>query len=436
MLYRKIEKSIKDWILENNRSALLISGVRQSGKTTSIRNALNDNKCDFVEFNFVNQPEIVELLRSNEGSDAKKVLALLSAFSDKPLIKNKTIIFFDEVQIYKEMITMIKFLVEEGSFRYILSGSLLGVELRDLRSAPVGYLRELQMYPMDFEEYLYAVSGVYDSFISIIRESYEDRTPVEETAHKKLMEYFFEYLVIGGMPKAVQTYIDSNDFNEVENVHREIYPEYKRDFLQYEAENRKLKLIDTYDLIPSELDEKNKRFTINSIDKRLKYNSAVESFEWLIHSGVAIPVYNVSQPRIPLLMNRQHNLFKLFMSDVGLLTTIYGRATRLSLLNRDGIVNYGAIFENCVAQELNAHGHKLYYFNSKKQGEIDFVIEKERECLLIEVKSGKDYYVHSALNNVMSNENYKIKEAFVLCNENVSNKNGIVYMPVYMMMFI
>ena len=436
MLYRKIENNIKEWISTNDRTALLISGVRQSGKTTSIRNALNAEKCNYVEFNFVNQPEVVELLKSNERVGANKILALLSAFSDKPLIKNETIIFFDEVQVYKEMITIIKYMIEEGSYRYILSGSLLGIELRDLRSAPVGYMREIQMFPLDFEEYLYAVSGIDDSFISIVRESFEKRLPIDDNTHKKLMEYFFEYMVVGGMPKAVQAYIDSNDFNRVENIHKEIYPEYKRDFSQYEAENKKLKLIDTYDLIPAELNEINKRFTISSIDRKLKYNEATDSFEWMIHSGVSIPVYNVSQPAIPLLINRQRNLFKLFLSDVGLLTTIYGKATRLSLLNRDGRINYGAVYENFVAQELNTHGYKLYYFNSKKQGEIDFVIEREGNCLPIEVKSGKDYYVHSALNNVMSNADYNIKEAFVLHNGNLSMKENVVYLPIYMTMFI
>ena len=436
MLYRKIENNIKEWISTNDRTALLISGVRQSGKTTSIRNALNAEECNYVEFNFVNQPEVVELLKSNERVGANKILALLSAFSDKPLIKNETIIFFDEVQVYKEMITIIKYMIEEGSYRYILSGSLLGIELRDLRSAPVGYMREIQMYPLDFEEYLYAVSGIDDSFISIVRESFEKRLPIDDNTHKKLMEYFFEYMVVGGMPKAVQAYIDSNDFNRVENIHKEIYPEYKRDFSQYEAENKKLKLIDTYNLIPAELNEINKRFTISSIDRKLKYNEATDSFEWMIHSGVSIPVYNISQPTIPLLINRQRNLFKLFLSDVGLLTTIYGKATRLSLLNRDGRINYGAVYENFVAQELNTHGYKLYYFNSKKQGEIDFVIEREGNCLPIEVKSGKDYYVHSALNNVMSNNDYNIKEAFVLHNGNLSMKENVVYLPIYMTMFI
>ena len=436
MLYRKIENNIKEWISTNDRTALLISGVRQSGKTTSIRNALNAEECNYVEFNFVNQPEVVELLKSNERVGANKILALLSAFSDKPLIKNETIIFFDEVQVYKEMITIIKYMIEEGSYRYILSGSLLGIELRDLRSAPVGYMREIQMYPLDFEEYLYAVSGIDDSFISIVRESFEKRLPIDDNTHKKLMEYFFEYMVVGGMPKAVQAYIDSNDFNRVENIHKEIYPEYKRDFSQYEAENKKLKLIDTYNLIPAELNEINKRFTISSIDRKLKYNEATDSFEWMIHSGVSIPVYNISQPTIPLLINRQRNLFKLFLSDVGLLTTIYGKATRLSLLNRDGRINYGAVYENFVAQELNTHGYKLYYFNSKKQGEIDFVIEREGNCLPIEVKSGKDYYVHSALNNVMSNNDYNIKEAFVLHNGNLSMKENVVYLPAYMTMFI
>ena len=432
MLIRKKEKEITEWI-KNSKKALLVSGARQVGKTFLIRECLRKEQIEFVEFNLIEQPEIVGLLASAETVD--DLILRLSLFTDKKLVKGKSIIFFDEIQEYKEIVTKIKFFVEEGSFRYILSGSLLGVEITNLKSAPVGSLHTIKMYPLDFEEFL-QVFNVQAKLIKSLRESFEKRLPVDEIVNKKLLDIFNLYLLIGGMPSAVMRYVETSSLEEVYEEHIAIIEQYKQDFTKYEAQDKKFYLTQVYDLIPAELSEKNKRFNFADIKKGLKFERAQDNFIWLQKAGVAFPVFNATEPKIPLLLSEKSSLFKLFLSDVGMLTTMYGRATKIKILNGDKDINNGALYENAVAQELYAHGYKPYYFNSKKQGELDFLIEYHGEILPIEVKSGKGYTVHSALNNVLSNEDYSIKQAFVFANCNVTINEKIVYYPIYFCMFL
>lgn len=432
MLIRKKEKEVTEWI-KNGKKALLVSGARQVGKTFLIRECLRKEQIEFVEFNLIEQPEIVGLLASAETVD--DLILRLSLFTDKKLVKGKSIIFFDEIQEYKEIVTKIKFFVEEGSFRYILSGSLLGVELTNLKSAPVGSLHTIKMYPLDFEEFL-QVFNVQPKLIDSLRKSFEKKAPVDEIVNKKLLDIFNLYLLIGGMPSAVMRYVETSSLEEVYEEHIAIIEQYKQDFTKYEAQDKKFYLTQVYDLIPAELSEKNKRFNFADIKQGLKFERAQDNFIWLQKAGVAFPVFNATEPKIPLLLNEKSNLFKLFLSDVGMLTTMYGRATKIKILNGDKDINNGALYENAVAQELYAHGYKPYYFNSKKQGELDFLIEYHGEILPIEVKSGKGYTVHSALNNVLSNEDYSIKQAFVFANCNVTINEKIVYYPIYFCMFL
>ena len=433
MLWRKAQKDIVDWI-RNDHKALMVTGARQIGKTFIIRNTLLEEKCDFVEFNLIDQPELIETFNQITKGNCKTFLERLTILTEHDLVKGKTIIFFDEIQECKEIVTKIKFLVEEGSFKYILSGSLLGVELVGLKSAPVGYLDTLKMYPMDLEEYLVALK-IKKQTISLVKNSFDNLTKVDEFIHNKLLESFRSYLVVGGMPEAVQSYINDGDYNKVLKIHLNIIELYKRDFTKYEKD-KKLKLFKTYEMIPSELADKNKRYVFSDLDPNLKFNRYENSFNWLIDSGVALPVYNVSEPRLPLEINKKSNLFKLFMSDIGLLSSLYGKTTQLAILNNDNSLNCGAIYENVIAQELYSHGFKGYYFNSHKQGEIDFVIEYYDYVCPIEVKSGKDYTKHSALDNVIANRDYHVKNAFVLSNSNVSIDGKIIYLPIYMIMFI
>ena len=432
MLKRKIEKDIEKWI-ENSEKAILIYGVRQAGKTFIIRECLKRNECEYIEFNLINQPELVEVLKSSTSID--DLILKLSLYSDKKIIPGKTIFFFDEIQRYKEIVTKIKFLVEDKRYRYILSGSLLGVEIVNLKSAPVGYLQTLNMYPMDFEEFL-QIFNVDENIINNLRNCFLTKTKVDEIIHNKIMEMFNLYLIIGGMPAAVERYRNTENIDEVMEEHRAIIEQYKLDFTQYEEENRKLIITHIYELIPAELNEKNKRFMIADINKSLRYERISDSFVWLWKSGVALGVFNTTEPTIPLMLNEKSALFKLFISDVGLLTTIYGKSCKLKIVNKENDINKGAVFENVVAQELHAHGYPLYYYNSKKLGEIDFIVEQNGKSLPIEVKSGKAYNKHSALNNLLDVKEYGIEEAFIFTNDNVKIDGKLNYLPIYMVMFL
>ena len=431
MIRRDAEKQINDWI-DNGKDALLITGARQIGKTYLIRNCLKEKNIPYIEFNFIENSEYIELFSKSFSS--KDIIMRLSLIGGEKLIPGKTVIFLDEVQECKELITAIKFLVEDGSFKYILSGSLLGIELSDLKSAPVGYMSIFDMYPLSFKEFIKAL-GVSNEIIDILKQSYKNRTEVDTFIHNKLIDLFNLYLIVGGMPEAVSIYIETNNLEKVSKIHEKIIRLYKQDFSKYEV-NNKLKLKEIYDAMPSQLDQKNKRFRLNILGDKMNYDRAENSFIWLKDAGVAIPVYNLNEPKLPFILNENRSLFKLFFSDVGLLTSQYSLQTKMAILNKEQSINNGSLFENAVAQELLSKGFKLYYFNSKKQGELDFLIELDGEVLPIEVKSGKDYKKHSALNNVMNDLNYDIPEAYILNQNNIEIKDKLIYLPIYMLMFI
>lgn len=430
MLKRKIDNYIRNYY-KTTRNALLVTGARQTGKTFSIREFGKTFK-SFIEINFVDNPEAAEAFRDAKGS--ADILLRLSAITSVPLIKGETLIFFDEVQKCPEIVTAVKFLVDEGSYRYILSGSLLGVSLKDLRSEPVGYMGVVDMYPLDFEEFIAAV-GISGNVIGALRNSWENRIPVDGFLHSKMMELFRLYLVTGGMPAAVSKYLESNNLQEVMAIQQDIIRLYKRDIAQYDPDN-KLYIEDIFDLIPPELNAKNKRFILKRLNENAKFERFRNSFLWLKNAGVAIPVYNVEEPKMPLLLARSRNLFKLFQSDIGLLAAQYAEGIQLRIIKGDKDINFGSIYENAVAQELTAHSLTPYYYNNKKRGEIDFVIETGGKILPIEVKSGKDYETHHALSNIMDCGEYELDEAIVLNNENLYVRGKVTYAPIYMIMFL
>ncbi len=430
MLKRKIDSYIRNYYA-TTRNALLITGARQIGKTFSIREFGKSFK-SFIEINFVDNPEAVDAFKGAKSST--DILLRLSAITTIPLIIGETLIFFDEVQKCPDIVTAIKFLVDEGSYRYILSGSLLGVELKDLRSEPVGYMGIKDMYPLDFEEFISCV-GINERIITSLRNAWINRTPVDEFIHTKIMELFRLYLVVGGMPAAVSKYIESNNLQEVMTLQQDIVRLYKRDIAQYDPDN-KLYIEEIFNLIPPELNAKNKRFILKRLNGNAKFDRYQNSFLWLKNAGVALSVYNVEEPKMPLLLARSRNLFKLFQNDVGLLAAQYAEGIQLRIIKGDKDINFGSIYENAVAQELVAHGLVPYYYNNKKRGELDFVIELEGKILPIEVKSGKDYDVHRALSNIMDCGEYDLPEAVVFNNNNMRVDGNIIYSPIYMIMFL
>ncbi len=430
MIKRKIDSYIKHYY-ETSRNALLVTGARQIGKTYSIRQFGKTFK-SFVEINFIESPEAVELFKGAKNSS--DILFRLSTISSVPLIKGETLVFFDEVQQCPDIVTAIKFLVDEGSYRYILSGSLLGVELKDLRSEPVGYMGVKDMFPLDFEEFISCI-GINNAVIESLRNAWLRCTVIDEFVHNKMMELFRLYLVVGGMPAVVSKYIESNNLQEVMAVQQDIIRLYKRDIAQYDPEN-KLYIEEIFNLIPPELNAKNKRFVLKRLNEHAKFDRVENSFLWLTNAGVALPVYNVEEPKIPLLLARSRNLFKLFQSDIGLLASQYAEGIQMRIIKGDKDINFGSIYENAVAQELVAHGITSYYYNNKKRGELDFVIELNGKVLPIEVKSGKDYETHRALSNIMDCNEYDLSKAVVFNNDNLRIAGKIVYAPIYMAMFL
>ena len=432
MISRKIDKEFEDFYASDRNKALLVTGARQVGKTYSIREFARTHFDNFIEINFL-ENKSAEGLFAN-ASDAGDILLRISALADAPMVPGKTLIFFDEVQVAKDIITAIKFLVEEGSYKYILSGSMLGVELKDIRSVPVGYMDIIEMFPLDFEEFIMA-NGVSKRIIDVLSESFEFRKPIDEFIHKRMMSLFELYLIVGGMPAAVNVYLRTNNLKDVIKEQKNIIQLYKMDIGQYDPEH-KLYLEEIFELIPSELNAQNKRFILKNLNEHMKFSRYENSFIWLKEAGVALPVFCASEPTVPLKLSSATNLFKLFMSDVGLLASTYMNGIQIKILNHETEINFGSVYENAVAEELKAHGYELYYFKSKKQGELDFVIEDEGTVLPLEVKSGKNYKKHVALSNVMGNRDYNIPRAFVLHNGNVETAGNITYYPIYFVMFI
>jgi len=428
MLFRSVLSEI-DSFYRNNRQALLVSGARQVGKTYLIREWGKSSYKNFIELNFLENRDAKKAFR--DARSAKEILMRLSAFVDLPAPGSDTLIFLDEIQEAPDAITAIKFLVEDGSYRYILSGSLLGEDLQNIRSVPVGYMGTLEMYPLTSYEFMVA-NGINERVLSYIKECYENEIEVDDVIHKKLLELYNLYLIVGGMPEAVSAYIDTNNLRKVEQVQKQIINLYKMDIAKYDKAN-KLYIEDVFNLIPSELNSKNKRFILKNVNENLKFSRYENSFIWLRDAGVAIPVFIADEPKMPLVLSKKKNLFKLFSSDVGLLASMYSSGIQKKILEGDVEINSGAIWENAVAEELNAAGFKLYYFNSKKLGEVDFLIEKDGKVLPIEVKSGRDVKFHKALDNIMAVDEFAIEESIVISKENMKREGRILYLPVYML---
>lgn len=427
-MYRKDSIIIEEWLKRSDK-ALLVTGARQIGKTWLIREEIaKSGYCKF-EVNFIDQPDLVDYL--NVKMSANEFLVKLKMIMPEDCKPQETVVFFDEIQKCPEIVTKIKFLVEEGSFKYVMSGSLLGVELKGITSVPVGYLTVLRMYPMDFEEFMIA-NNVSKTTLEMLKAKFETCQPVDEFIHQKLLSLFFIYLIVGGMPEAVKIYIATKDIREVDKVQRDIVALYKEDFSQYESEDKKLKLISIYDIIPAELSKQNKKFVFTMLNKELKFDRYENSFLWLKDAGVALPVYNVEAPVIPLKASKSSNVFRLFSNDTGLLTSAYPAETKLELINKNSEVNNGAHFENAVAQQLTANGLEPYFCKKKNIGELDVLVEMDGKVVPIEVKSGKAYKAHKSLDNFMKISDYHIEKAYVLSVANMEQEGSVVYLPIYM----
>ena len=433
MLKRKAYDKLLEWKSQNKKKALCIIGARQIGKTTLIREFGRQHYENFIEVNFVTDEGAADIFAGS--LDADTIITNLTAYVRRPMEPGKTLVLFDEVQRCPDVRTAIKFLVEDGRFDYIESGSLLGVKHKEVKSYPVGFEEIYRMYPMDFEEYLWA-NGVQTSTIEYLQKCFDGKTPLSQSIHNTMNKLFYSYIVVGGMPQVVQTYVDTHDIGKVILGQQDILEQYRLDIAQYAEGNDKIKIKAIFDSIPAQLNDKNRRFYVNSIDKNARLTRYDNSFKWLDDAGVALPCYNVNEPQLPLQLNEKHSLFKLFMNDTGLLCAACMDNIQLDILNGRLEINMGSILENVIAQQLKSAAFSLYYYDSAKHGEVDFVAQNGMHIDLVEVKSGGDYKKHKALDNVLAVGEWSFANAYVLCQDNLTVESGVTYLPWYLVMFL
>ena len=437
MLYRKITSYIEEYLKSDTDKILILEGARQVGKSFSIREVGQRLYLNYVEINFVEDDEGRKLFK-NIHTKEDFYLTLSMVAGDRLSGRDDTLVFLDEVQHYPQYLTMLKFLREDGRYRYIASGSLLGLTLQDTTSIPVGSIIRKEMFQLDFEEFLIA-NGFGTEAIAMMRRNYENRQSLPEEQHNHVLDLFRRYLLVGGLPDAVNTYLESHNIVKVREVQEGVRSLYADDASKYEREHGKRLLIRRiYEMIPSQMENKKKRIVAQDIrgkegDRFAQYQ---EEFEYLVSSGIALAVHAISNPRFPLSESLQKNLLKLYLNDVGLLTGLLYHNNIRPVLDDVRSINLGSVYESVVAQELRAHGHKLFYYDNRKQGEVDFLIDDYSAMNVhpIEVKSGKDYTVHSALNNLLKNNT---AAGTVVSNEREIYVDGkIIYMPIYFVMFM
>ncbi len=437
MLFRKIEATIEDHLKANSPKILLIDGARQVGKTYIIRHVGKKLFENFIEINMV-EDSLGDRLFENTRTVDDFYLQVSMLAGSKMKAKENTLIFIDEIQAYPHLLTLLKFLSQDNKFTYIASGSLLGVTLSQTTSIPMGSIRKVRMFPLDFEEFLYA-NGMNTIAISSMQKKFERLEPLDEPMHNKMMDFFRKFLLVGGLPDAVNSYLTDKNIQTIREIQSEIHDYYAADASKYDEE-KKLKIRRVYDLIPSNMENKKKRVVAQKIEnkKGKTFQDYSAEFEYLISAGIALNVQAISTPVFPLIESAGKNLLKLYLNDVGILTGIlYGSNIR-AVLDDQRSINLGSVYETVVASELIAHGHRLFYYDNRSKGEVDYLIDDydSLSTVPIEVKSGKDYTIHSALNTFVRNEDYHVKKAYVVSNERTVTQNGrIIYIPIYYIMF-
>ena len=437
MLTRKVQKILQDYYQNGSNKILVIDGARQIGKSYIIRHEGKKYFKNYIEINFW-EDKRGEQLFADVTTVKDFYLRLSACAGDKMGSAKDTLVFLDEIQVYPPLLTLLKFLKDDERFTYIASGSQLGLAMNQTMSRPGGRIQRLKMYPMDFEEFLWA-NEVGSKVIEHAGNQFEQGLPLEQSLHRKFLDLYKRYLLIGGLPDAVNTYLQSSNIVAVRAIHDEIYELYKDDAVQYNP-LKALTVKRIYEMIPSNMENKKKRLYYKDVeDKKGKRSSDyIEELEYLISSGIALDVLAISNPKFPLKESESKKLMKLYLNDVGLLTNILYKYNINAILADERSINLGAVYETVVAQELKAHGYALKYYDNKSRGEVDYLVDDydNLTVLPIEVKSGKDYTIHSALNTFVSNEEYHIQKAYVLSNERRVTTNGnITYLPIYYVMF-
>ncbi len=432
MLRRKLYDDLLDWKEKRRKQkALFVMGARQVGKSTLARKFGEENYKQVIELNFYNDPGAARIFRHGTP---EIILTQLTAYTGKSVIPDETLVILDEIQECPAARTAIKFLVEDGTCDYLETGSLLGIQYNSVKSLPVGFEERINMYPLDFEEFLWALDYPAES-IRYIKECFKKQKSVGSAAHERMLRLFDTYIVVGGMPEAVQTYVSTKDITETVRIQKQILDLYRQDISKYAQGLMSLKIRQIFDSIPSQLDDKNRRFMLSRLGKGQQMRGLESSFLWLEEAGVALPCYNTSAPVSPLRLNEKRNLFTLFLNDTGLLTAMSLGDIQFELLQGELDINSGSILENVFAQALASKGLDLFYYDSKSTGELDFVVQNGKDIDILEIKSGKDYKKHRALDKALQVKDWQFQRKIVFCKSDVKAEGEILYLPFYMIMF-
>ena len=435
MLYRKIQERIDEYFSNGSNKVLVIDGARQIGKSFIIRYIGQKHFRNYIELNLL-EDSLNKRLFADIQNTEDFYLRLSMFAGDKMGDNQNTLVFLDEIQECPRLLTLLKFLKQEDRFTYIASGSLLGVALSKTSSIPMGSIETVHMYPLDFEEFLLA-NGFNEFAISGLKNHFLSKQALDNAMHEKMMDLFKKFLLVGGMPDAVNMYVQEKNIVKIRKIQDDIHNFYAADANKYDDQNR-LKIHKIYDLIPSMMENKKKRLVANKIEsKKVKLDKYEDEFEYLTNAGVALEVSAITDVKFPLVQSTTKNLLKLYLNDVGILTGIlYGNNIN-AVMGDVSSINLGAVYETVVASELNAHGKKLYYYDNRLKGEVDFLIDDfdTLSVVPIEVKSGRDYKIHSALNNLQKTGS--VQKGIVLSNSpEITQKGNTLYLPVYYVMFL
>ena len=438
MFKRKIEERLNTYYKDKDSRILIIDGARQIGKSFIIRETASKYFTNYIEIDLKSDYEGDQLFKDIKSTKSFYLL-VSSLYGDKLNDINDTIIFLDEIQFYPHLITLLKDLKKENRYRYIASGSLLGVTLKHI-FIPMGSIDEVKMYPLDFEEFLW-VNNVSQEVIQYLKECFDKRIQVNEGVHKQILSLFKDYLISGGLPDAIKEYVINKNVFKTREIQSQTYTYYKDDCARYDIE-AKLKISKVYDLLVSNNENKVKRIMFSRIEdkKGATLEKYEDEFDYLIASGVVNATYAISNPCFPLNESISKNLIKLYYNDVGILSNLLFKNNINAILNQDNGVNLGSLYETLCSMELKAHGHDLFYFDSKKTGEVDFLINdyNSLNVLPIEIKSGKNQNNFRAIPKLVDQKgNYKLPLGYVFGNKNVFEiKNNLIVLPIYMIMFI
>lgn len=440
MIKRKMYKYLINWKQKKDKSALIIKGARQVGKSYLVREFGRNEYESYIEINFLKNPLYKNIFKGDLS--AEEIFKRLSAYiPNLKIIPFKTLLFLDEIQVCAEARTAVKFLVEDGSVDVISSGSLLGLSyledddknVTEPTSLPVGYEEQITMYSLDFEEFLWA-KGYNDDAIAYLKDFYISNKEVPKELNDKYLELFREFMIVGGMPEVVQTFIDTNNFQEASKIQGKILADYHDDISKHAKGQEKIKVRQCYDSIPKQLAKEYKKFQYSVVEKGKTSKKYGGSIKWLCDSSLVNKCSNVNEAYIPLLAYEMDDQFKLYLNDTGLLLYLYGPETKLAILNNTLKGNAkGGIYENIISESLLKRGYKLYYYKTQNSSmEIEFVIEKNGEVIPIEVKAGNDST--PSLNSFINKYHPKVSYKFV--NGNVGFLDGKKTLPHYMVMFI